>query len=109
MVSDKYDYVLTVSAENDIDEAYEYISAELSNQDAATSFADALEEKFEELCFTPKLGHIVENEYLKRNDIRMVHVKNFLVYYLIDDSEKRIVILNVVYNKRNQDDIFKNI
>lgn len=109
MESNVYDYVLTANAEDDIDDTFGYIAEELSNPDAAGAFADALEEKIDELCKTPKLGHIVENDFLRRDDIRMVHVKNYLVYYLIDEDRKKIVILNVVFSGRDQDEILKNI
>ena len=91
MESNVYDYVLTANAEDDIDDTFGYI------------------EKIDELCKTPKLGHIVENDFLRRDDVRMVHVKNYLVYYLIDEDRKKIVILNVVFSGRDQDEILKNI
>ena len=109
MESNIFDYVLTANAEQDIDDTFGYISEELSNPDAALTFADALEEKFEEICKTPKLGRIVENDFLRRDDVRMVHVKNYQVYYLIDEANKNVVILNVVFGGRNQDEVLKKI
>jgi len=67
MASDRYNYVLTESAEADIDEALDYIANELVNPDAASAFADELEEK------------------------------------------ENIVVLRVVYNRRDQDKILKTI
>ena len=67
MASDCYNYVLTESAEADIDEALDYITNELVNPDAASAFADELEEK------------------------------------------ENIVVLRVVYNRRDQDKILKTI
>ena len=67
MASDRYNYVLTESAEADIDEAFEYIANDLVNPDAASAFADELEEK------------------------------------------ENIVVLRVVYNRRDQDKILKTI
>ena len=49
MASDRYNYVLTESAEADIDEAFDYIASDLVNPDAASAFADELEEKLEEI------------------------------------------------------------
>ena len=39
MASDRYNYVLTESAEADIDEAFDYIAGELVNPDAASACA----------------------------------------------------------------------
>ena len=109
MASKKYSYVLTEIAEADIDEAFEYIAIDLSNQDAAANFADELENKLEELCKAPKTGRLIKNEYLKRDDVRRILVGNFIAYYFIDDEKKNIVVLRVVYGKRDQNKILKDM
>jgi plasmid stabilization system protein ParE len=83
MESERYDYVLTETAEADIDEAFDYIANELVNPDGASAFADELDVKLDEICKTPKTGRPVHNPYLKRDDIRRVLVKNYIGYYLI--------------------------
>ena len=109
MASDRYNYVLTESAEADIDDAFDNIANELVNPDAASAFADELEEKLEEICKTPKAGRPIHNPYLKRDDVRRVLVKNNIAYYLIDEEKENIVVLRVVYNHRDQNKILKNI
>ena len=109
MAFDRYNYVLTESAEADIDEAFDYIANELVNLDAASAFADELEEKLEEICKTPKAGRPVHNPYLKRDDIRRVLVKNYIAYYLINEEAAKIVVLRVVYNRRDQDKLLKSL
>ena len=111
MASDRYNYVLTESAEADIDEAFDpgYIAGDLVNPDAPSRLADELEEKLEEICKTPKAGRPVHNPYLKRDDVRRVLVKNYIAYYLIDEEEANIVVLRVVYSRRDQDKILKTI
>ena len=68
-----------------------------------------LEEKLEEICKAPKTGRPVHNPYLKRDDVRRVLVKNYIAYYLIDEEEENIVVLRVVYSRRDQDKILKTI
>lgn len=63
----------------------------------------------EEVCKTPKAGRPVHNPYLKRDDIRRVLVKNYTAYYLIDEKKENIVVLRVVYNRRDQDKVLKTI
>ena len=103
-----YNYDFTEIAESDIDEAISYIQEELSNPEAAESFVDELEKELEDICKNPKNGRIVENEFLKRDDVRRFLVKNYIAYYLIDNENNRIVILRVVYGKRDQGQIVKN-
>ena len=101
--------VLTETAEADIDEAIGYIATDLANPNAASDLADELEEKFDELCKTPKSGRPVENEFLKRDDVRRILVGNFIAYYLIDDEKKQIVVLRFVYSRRDQGKILKEV
>ncbi len=109
MISERYNYYLTVAAENDIDNTFEYISVELSNRDAAYNLADKLEEKLGEICTTPKLGKIVQNEFLRRTDVRLIHINNYLLYYVVDEKKKRIIVLRFIFGGRNQNSIFKDI
>ena len=109
MVFEKYDYDFTEIAEADIDETLSYIEEDLSNPDAASAFADALQDKLEEICKNPKAGRPVENPFLKRDDVRRFLVENYVAYYIIDDENSRIIILRVVYGKRDQNRILKDI
>ena len=105
MAFKKYSYQFTEIAEADIDDIMEYISRDLANPDAATAFADELEFQLGEICKVPTTGKLVENEYLARKDVRRFLVKNYIAYYIIDNDQNNVVILRVVYGKRNQDKI----
>ena len=39
----------------------------------------------------------------------IAHVKNYLVYYIADNDNETITVLRVVLNRRNQDDIVKEL
>ena len=105
----EYRYLFTETAEADIDSIFAYISINLSNPDAARNFAGKLEESFDELCRKPASGRLVENEYLKRDDVRRILVGNYIAYYLTDDMRQEIIVLRVVYGKMDQDKILKDI
>ncbi len=105
MADDTYRYILTENANADVEEILEYIATELANPDAATAFVDAMDEKLETVCQAPKMGRAVENQYYKRTDIRRILVKNYIVYYLIDEDKNLIVVLRVIFEKRDQNRI----
>lgn len=109
MVYEQYSYVLTEIAEEDMEEAFDYITQKLFNPEAAAAFADELEDKLDEICRKPKSGRLVHNPYLKRDDVRRVLVKNHIAYYLIDEEEAKVVVLRVVHNRRDQDIILKSV
>ena len=66
MASEKYDFELTETAENDIDDTYTYIIKTLCNPDAASNLADELETQIEKICKRPETGGLVENDFLRR-------------------------------------------
>ena len=68
-----------------------------------------LMQKIDAVCKTPKIGRPVENEYLRRNDVRRFLVGNYIAYYIIDEAAWNIVILRMVYGGRDQDKILKGI
>ena len=105
MTSKGYGFKLTKTAESDIDETYSYITEILGNPEAASNLADELEEQIERICKIPEIGALVENEYMHRNDVRHVLVKNYIVYYIVDYKDKKIVILRFVYNGRDTNKI----
>lgn len=107
MASERYSYLMTEAALSDAEEAIDYISNELCNPEAASSFADELEEKLEEICRTPKAGRPVQNPYLRRSDVRRFLVKNYTAYYII--NEDKIIVLRIVYSKRNQDTVLRDL
>jgi toxin ParE1/3/4 len=45
---------------------------------------------------------LVDKEPWRTNGIRKMPVKNFVVYYCIDESKKEVWITAVVYSKRDQ-------
>ena len=103
MASKGYDFVLTETAETDIDDAFMYISETLGNPDAATDLADGLEKQIDKICKRPLTGKLVENDYLRRPDVRRFLVDNYIAYYIIDEDNEVIVILRFVYGGRDQD------
>lgn len=109
MASKKYSWLLTHTAENDIDETLTYISSVLHNPDAATAFASHLEEQLDELCKSPKNGRLVDNEFLSRDDVRRILVDNYIAYYILDEEERHIIVLRIVYGKRDQDPIISSL
>ena len=108
-MSSKYQYHFTKKAEADLDEILSYISIELSNPEAAASFLKDLLAVIASICSVPKIGSIVENEFLPDKEIRKSLVGNYVLYYLPDTEEKSIYILRILYGRRNLDELVREI
>ena len=105
----EYGYVITEKALCDIEETIRYLSEALSNPQAAKAFFSEIEESIKQIVSFPQSGSPVINPYLKRNDIRNVKVKNYLLYYRPDFEQRTVYILRVVYSRRNMTGILHQL
>ena len=108
-MTSNYQYHFTKKAEADLDEILSYISIELSNPEAAASFLKDLLAVIASICSVPKIGRIVENEFLPDKEIRKSLVGNYVLYYLPDAVEMTIYILRILYGRRNLDELVREI
>jgi len=88
-------------AKKDMAEIVRYISKELNNPTAAEKLANEMIEAAEGLVEFPysKAVHITPKP-LKREYRRLV-VKNYVMFYWVNEMEKSIVIARVIYARRN--------
>ena len=108
-MTSNYQYHFTKKAEADLDEILSYISIELSNPAAAAGFLKDLLAVIASICSVPKIGRIVENEFLPDKEIRKSLVGNYVLYYLPDAVEMTIYILRILYGRRNLDELVREI
>lgn len=108
-MTSNYQYHFTKKAEADLEEILSYISIELSNPEAAASFLKDLLAVLASICSVPKIGSIVENEFLPNREIRKSLVGNYVLYYLPDAVEMTIYILRILYGRRNLDELVREI
>ena len=94
-------YYFTTLAENDINEIFEYISIVLLNQTAVEELIVEIQKTIDNIIIFPNMYPTISNEFIKRTDIRKVNIKNYVMYYVCDKEHENIIILRVVYNKRD--------
>ena len=108
-MTSNYQYNFTKKAETDLDEILSYISIELSNPDAAASFLKDLQAVLASICSVPKIGRIVDNEFLPNREIRKSLVGNYVLCYSPDINENSIYVLRILYGRRNLDELVRDI
>lgn len=96
-----YNYKFTEAARLDLDEILTYISSTLNNPKAAGDFLKNVKSVIENIRHFPHMGSVPDNEYVTNKNVRKVLIGNYLMYYLPDDNEREIVILRIIYGKRN--------
>ncbi len=98
----RYEVKLTAQAIGQIEETVQYISKILLEPETARKWADALQCEIGKLDSVPSRYPLTEEEPWHTKGIRKMPVKNFLVYYLIDEEKKTVWIMAVIYGRRDQ-------
>ena len=104
----KYELHMTRAAENDLNEAADYIEFVLMDPQAADHLLDAVEETLLALSEYAACHALVDDPVLKTWGIRFVQIKNYLAFYTIAGDEQRVYIVRFLYGKRNWISILKN-
>lgn len=104
----KYELHITRAAENDLNEAADYIEFVLMNPQAADYLLDAVEETLPTLSEYAERHALVDDPVLKAWGIRFVQIKNYLAFYTIAEDEQKVYIVRFLYGKRNWISILKN-
>lgn len=105
MPNSNYKLKFTRKAEEDLDEIYGYIATKLFAETAAEALMDKIENTFMRLEKYPFSCSFVFDELLKRRGYRKLIVDNYIAFYLVNESEKQVVIMRVLYGASD----YKNI
>ncbi|MDR2132502.1 MAG: type II toxin-antitoxin system RelE/ParE family toxin [Clostridiales Family XIII bacterium] len=92
---------VTKSAERDLFEAARYVAADLQNPVAAGALLDAAAEAIDSLGEMPLRCAPAKDEALAARGIRILPVRNFLVFYAVREEKKTIVIERFLYGRRD--------
>lgn len=96
-----YTVNITLPAEQDLNTAIEYYCTVLKAPKAAHALVDQIEEKLIFLSTNPLVYELEHDEYLRENHIRSVLVNNHLIFYRVDPDVQEVLILRILYARRN--------
>lgn len=88
------------TAQNDLIEIVRYIAAELHNKQAANKLADEIIEATTTLSEFPYAYPAYIPIRPTKNEYRKMSIRNYLLFYTVDEKEKTVTIARVVYAKR---------
>jgi len=90
-------------ARQDMTETAKYISHELCNPTAADKLAHEMIEAADMLTNFPYANAIHSTVRPAKREYRRLIVQNYMMFYWIDEKEKRITIARVIYARRDYD------
>lgn len=97
-----YEIKVTKQAYGQMREIVLYIANELSAPEAAENLLNKMQEAVNTLSEMPKRHSLVDEEPWRSESIRKIVVKNFFIYFWVDDKNMRVQVTAVIYAKRNQ-------
>jgi len=102
-----YSLIITDIAEEDILKTVEYIADILKAPIAANNLLDEIERHEEILENTPNIYPFVPDEYLAQKGLKFTIIKNYLMFYTIDEDEKIVTVIRFLYGRRDWKNILR--
>ena len=96
-----YSVNITELAEEDILSTMRYISDALKNPIAANNLLNEIERHEKILEDTPNIYPFVNDEYLSEKGLKYIIIKNYLMFYTIDEDNKIVNVIRFLYGRRD--------
>ena len=90
-----------IKAKNDITNILKYITDDLFNPSAAMSLAKEIYNAINNLVDFPYANPVYRAYYNLKHEYRRLIVKNYIVFYYVNDEKKFITIARVLYFSMN--------
>lgn len=98
----EYEVKITPQASSQMLEIFNYISATLEAPIAAERLLDELQKSILSLDTMPKRVALVDEEPWRSYGVHKMPVKNFLIYFWVNDEQKEVHITAVIYGRQDQ-------
>lgn len=96
---------ITDNAENDLRKICAYIENVLQNKKSKTDLINAIDEKLTNISKMPTSYQICEYPPLAVRAVRYAVVKNYKLYFLIDEQTKIVQILHIKHQLQSEENL----
>lgn len=101
-MADDYVVKITMQAQEQMQEITRYIAYSLQAPETALRMLDTLEKEIASLSRFPNRIALTEEEPWRSYGIHKMPIKNYLIYFWIDEAAHKVQVIAVVYGKRDQ-------
>ena len=103
-----YKVIVDPDAEKSLNDIFMYILNNLRSPESAENTSYALLKAINSLDFMPQRYAVLPEDFLEKEGIRRMQVRNYFVYFNVDEANKRVNILDVLYVGREQREQFES-
>ena len=96
-----YEIFYTREAWEDLEEIYDYISCHLQEPETAKKLCNRIISAVKTLEILPLRNSIFEKEPWLSRGLRRMPVKNFLVFYTVNEQKRTVTIIRIMYGARD--------
>ena len=97
----EYKITLETTAISDLFGILDYISDVLKEPETAQRILSSIENKIMSLNELPCRQSTVRDEPYKSMGVRWIPAENYTVFYVVDENERSVHVLRILYNRRN--------
>lgn len=96
-------YKVNVSgpAQSDLNDIFRYISAQLTAVVSSVYMMEIFEEALMSLSDLPHRHPLIDDELLAQMRYRKMIVKNYVVFFTVDEAEKAVNVERILYGRRD--------
>ena len=102
-----YNVIIEPDAENALSEILSYISGVLKSPESAENTLNSLLKGINSLDFMPQRYAVLPEDFLEKEGVRRMQVRNYFVYFSVDEENKLVNVLDVLYVGREQRERFE--
>ena len=102
-----YSLNITNAAEEDILNTAKYIADVLKAPMAANNLLDEIDKHEEILKHTPNIYPFVPDKYLAAKGVKFTPVKNYMMFYTVNEANKIVTVIRFLYGRRDWKNILK--
>ena len=95
----KYNIVYSKESKQDLIGIKQYIKYNLQEPDIAQKLISKMREEIDNLKYNPEIYSIINDDLIKRLEIRKMIVNNYIVFYRV--KKDNIEIVRIMYGRRN--------
>ena len=98
---EKYTIKISLSASGDLKQIALYMRNVLKVPNTARNYLKLLRQEINKLAILPNRHEIIEKEKIEQSNVRKLIVKNYIIFYIVDDEKKIVNVERILYGASN--------